>query len=136
MGAYDTPSEKCPYCNSDCEADWVDVGIGMVQCGPYHCQSCNAYELQSGYNGDPESWTDKERETGWREPAKESQISCIGCEKTPDEIEEYIEYGKMEEVTPTQFVIENEGTYNGFLKNRFYCTSCYIKAGQPLVARS
>jgi hypothetical protein len=45
MGAYDTPSQKCPYCDSDMEADWVDVGVGMVQCGPYHCYACGASEI-------------------------------------------------------------------------------------------
>ena len=45
MGAYDTPTRECPYCKSEMEADWVDVGIGMQQCGPYHCESCNASEI-------------------------------------------------------------------------------------------
>ncbi len=27
------------------EADWVDVGVGMVQCGPYHCFACSASEI-------------------------------------------------------------------------------------------
>lgn len=45
MGAYDTPTMKCPYCKSEMEADWVDVGVGMMQCGPYHCFNCNASEI-------------------------------------------------------------------------------------------
>lgn len=45
MGAYDTPSKPCPYCRMDMEADWVDVGVGMVQCGPYHCWNCGASEI-------------------------------------------------------------------------------------------
>lgn len=45
MGAYDTPTEKCPYCQRETEADWVDVGVGMVQCGPYHCYACGASEI-------------------------------------------------------------------------------------------
>lgn len=45
MGAYDTPSMECPYCKSQMEADWVDVGVGMVQCGPYHCYECEASEI-------------------------------------------------------------------------------------------
>ena len=45
MGAYDTPTRPCPYCKTDMEADWVDVGVGMVQCGPYHCYSCGASEI-------------------------------------------------------------------------------------------
>src|SRR5699024_7440330 len=44
-GAYDEPTEECPYCKEEMEADWVDVGVGSVQCGPYHCQSCGASEI-------------------------------------------------------------------------------------------
>lgn len=45
MGAYDTPTQECPYCKSEMEADFVDVGVGMVQCGPYHCYECGASEI-------------------------------------------------------------------------------------------
>ncbi|WP_242298589.1 hypothetical protein [Bacillus cereus group sp. BfR-BA-01424] len=45
MGAYDTPTRECPYCKTEMEADWVDVGVGMVQCGPYHCENCHASEI-------------------------------------------------------------------------------------------
>ncbi|MGG4266507.1 hypothetical protein [Peribacillus simplex] len=45
MGAYDTPYKPCPYCGvENCEADWVDVGVGM-QCGPYHCYECGASKI-------------------------------------------------------------------------------------------
>lgn len=43
-GAYHTPLEACPYCGAMCDADWVDVGVGLVQAGPYHCQNCHASE--------------------------------------------------------------------------------------------
>ncbi|WP_301171055.1 hypothetical protein [Brevibacillus nitrificans] len=82
MGAYDTPSKDCPYCGTTCEADWVDVGVGMVQCGPYHCESCHASEIGPEYfdcseydnekgryvfkEGHP--FSDKEIETGWYDP--------------------------------------------------------------------
>ena len=45
MGAYDTPEKECPYCQEMMEADYVDVGVGMVQCGPYHCYNCGASEI-------------------------------------------------------------------------------------------
>lgn len=45
MGAYDTPEKECPYCGDAMNADYVDVGVGMVQCGPYHCYSCGASEI-------------------------------------------------------------------------------------------
>jgi hypothetical protein len=130
---YDKPI-LCPYCGEGCHADWVDVGVGMVQCGPYRCENCHAYELASHMPGEGvETWTEKEHETGWREPAKEAQIACIRCHKTPDEIEEYVELAKDEEMTPIEFVIREEGTYNAFLKGKFYCTSCYIEVGQPTI---
>lgn len=65
---YSTPSVPCPYCATSCEADWVDVGVGMVQCGPYHCENCGASEC-GPY--DPERELDaRECETGWYGPSK------------------------------------------------------------------
>lgn len=82
MGAYDTPSRKCPYCGESMEADYVDVGVGMVQCGPYHCYSCGASEIgpemnfedlvdENGHYGgqgkllNPEDFTTEEIENGY-----------------------------------------------------------------------
>jgi len=45
-----------------CEADFVDVGVGMVQCGPYHCGACGASEI--GPEGKA-GCTDEEQRTGW-----------------------------------------------------------------------
>lgn len=45
MSAYDEPKETCPHCQSETEANFVDVGVGSVQCGPYHCYSCGASEI-------------------------------------------------------------------------------------------
>ncbi|QST02109.1 hypothetical protein IMZ31_21910 (plasmid) [Pontibacillus sp. ALD_SL1] len=42
---YEEPIEFCPYCDSECMADWADVGVGIVQCGPYHCTNCGASEI-------------------------------------------------------------------------------------------
>lgn len=56
----------CPYCGFDeCEADHVDVGVGLVQCGPYYCPKCHASEASSR---DTRQLTDRESETGWYEP--------------------------------------------------------------------
>lgn len=57
---------------------------------------------------------------------------CIGCDKTPDQILEYIEMAEEYGITPTEFVLTEEGTYDAFVKGKFYCTRCYIKAGMPL----
>lgn len=64
--AYSTPKAICPYCScGDCEADYVDVGVGMIQCGPYFCPECQASE--ASYLDDREL-NDREEETGWYEP--------------------------------------------------------------------
>ena len=63
MSAYDTPTDTCPYCGTECEADWVDVGVGMVQCGPYYCPSCEASQI--GIHDSVRILTDEEKDTGW-----------------------------------------------------------------------
>jgi hypothetical protein len=87
MGVYDTNLRECTYCGCPCDADYVDVGVGMVQCGPYHCTACGATEigpeLMDWYLKDRNGKTifspvprlrpnhpfsDKELETGWYEP--------------------------------------------------------------------
>lgn len=62
-GAYETPQEPCPYCESPCDADWCDVGVGMQQVGPYYCHECGASEA-SAY-GNPENRKDYDLKTGW-----------------------------------------------------------------------
>jgi len=60
------PTEKCPYCGEECNADFVDVGIGYTQCGPYHCMECGASEI--GPNDEPRPLTDKEKKCWWYAP--------------------------------------------------------------------
>ena len=55
---------------------------------------------------------------------------CIGCHKTPEEIDEYIHEAALNEMTPTEFVLSEEGTLNP-ANNHFTCTECYIGMGQP-----
>jgi hypothetical protein len=55
---------------------------------------------------------------------------CTGCNKTADEIPEYIEAAADAEMTVEQYVREEEGTYNPS-NGHFLCTSCYINAGMP-----
>lgn len=78
MSAYSTPTEKCPYCGTECEADWVDVGIGMVQCGPYYCSECGASSvgLYDPPRDDPEA-----KRTGWYTPGTTCSplANAIGC---------------------------------------------------------
>ena len=62
-GPYDEPTQPCPYCGEECEADWVDIGIGVTQCGPYHCDGCGASEI--GPEKKDGTFTELERKTGW-----------------------------------------------------------------------
>lgn len=55
MSAYHIKPMACPFCQFPMEADYVDVGIGMVQCGPYCCDNCRASECGPEYNGSKES---------------------------------------------------------------------------------
>jgi hypothetical protein len=57
-------------------------------------------------------------------------IRCIGCNKKPHEIEEYVEAASDEDTTPEQYVASEEGTFNRE-NGHFACTSCYIKMGMP-----
>ena len=56
---------------------------------------------------------------------------CIGCNKQPDEIDEYLDEEVLDGMTPDNYVRKEEGTYNA-ANGHFYCTDCYIKARMPL----
>jgi len=56
---------------------------------------------------------------------------CIGCKKKPDEIEEYVEAAAEEEMSPDDYVVSEEGTYNSENDHLFLYTDCYIRAGEP-----
>lgn len=67
----------CPYCGDEtCEADWCDVGVGLVQCGPYNCQSCGAIEI--GAYDKQIDLSERELETGWYAPGRRYE----GCAPT------------------------------------------------------
>lgn len=62
-GAYTKRTATCPYCGTKgCEADWVDVGIGLVQCGPFICWNCGASEIGPH---DENHRDEDEKRTGW-----------------------------------------------------------------------
>ena len=46
------------------------------------------------------------------------------CERSPSDIPEYVEAAKEEDVTPDQYVVDNEGTFNP-KSGHFACTDCY-----------
>lgn len=54
----------CPYCFSmRTDAEFVDVGVGQVQCTPYSCVDCGAYQI--GPN-DTRPADEEEERSGWR----------------------------------------------------------------------
>lgn len=55
---------------------------------------------------------------------------CIGCGRTPEQIDEYTAFAREFEMTNTEFVMKEEGTYNP-LTNHFACDTCYINMGMP-----
>ncbi len=67
---YETPKENCPYCGAECEAEFVDIGVGMQQCSPYMCMTCHAYEI--GPYDDEKVLTPEEQKTGWYAPDPEA----------------------------------------------------------------
>jgi len=72
------PTEECPYCGTICRADFVDIGVGMQQCGPYHCEACHASEI--GPYDKERPLADDEKRTGWYAPESKpgSTANVIG----------------------------------------------------------
>ena len=68
------PKERCPYCSALCCADFVDVGVGMIQCGPYHCEACGASEI--GPHDDDRPLSAIELDKGWYGPNSEPGSSA------------------------------------------------------------
>lgn len=63
-GPYEIPEVNCPYCGTPCEAEYVDVGVGLVQVTPHGCHNCHAVE------GGPydDHRDDYDPSTGWYKP--------------------------------------------------------------------
>jgi hypothetical protein len=82
MGGYaygqHEPTEPCPYCGTICCADFVDIGVGFQQCGPFHCDNCGASEI-GGFDS-PRPLTAAEEKSGWYGPQSEpgSSANVIG----------------------------------------------------------
>lgn len=74
MSAYDTWTKNCPYCGTVCDADFVDIGIGMQQCGPFHCEECGASQI--GQFDKKRPLTDEEKDKGWYAPQSEPGSSA------------------------------------------------------------
>lgn len=74
----DEPVENCPYCATPCRADFVDVGVGFTQCGPFHCEQCGASEI--GPYDKERLLSPVEMLNGWYAPASDpgSSANVIG----------------------------------------------------------
>jgi hypothetical protein len=60
----------------------------------------------------------------------EHEPICFVCKKKASEIKEYVESAHWERITPSEYVREEDGTFNRE-SNQFCCTSCYIDIGMP-----
>jgi hypothetical protein len=59
------PNTTCPYCGfTECEADFVDIGVGYQQCGPYYCPECGAVEM-GAYDNPKQPLDPEEQKTRW-----------------------------------------------------------------------
>lgn len=83
------PKERCPYCGAMCCADFVDIGVGFQQCGPYHCEACKASEI--GPNDAPRELSEREEATGWYLPG-----SPAGSSANVDETGRHIRFFEMD----------------------------------------
>lgn len=65
---------NCPWCDNDCSgtANYVDIGVGSIQCSPHVCDNCHAVEI-GAYDDGPfasEEWT-----AGWSFPVEHEMVS-------------------------------------------------------------
>ena len=87
--------------------------------------------IEYGYRGASEERGFTGVRVPWKKKSNVEDPRCARCHKTPDQIMEYQLAAADGGVTPVQFVIDNEGTYNTE-NGRFWCTECYLAIGQPL----
>ncbi len=80
MGLHDQTT-TCPYCGEVCYADWADVGVGFVQCGPFYCENCRASEI--GPFDDERELTPEEKKFGWYKPGSPVGSSANSIEGIP-----------------------------------------------------
>lgn len=61
-------------------------------------------------------------------------LLCIGCNKSPADLDEYSGIAEIEDMSPDDYVWEEEGTLNRE-NGHFLCTDCYVRAGMPSTPR-
>jgi hypothetical protein len=62
------------------------------------------------------------------------EMRCIKCDKTPSELDEYVNAGKDNGMSADDYCWQEEGTLNRE-SGHFLCTPCYVKAGMPSTPR-
>jgi hypothetical protein len=79
----------CPYCGTDCHAEYCDVGVGPpgVQCSPHYCTNCLASEIGPFDNLDDRPLTVKEKECGFYAPHSKLGTSVNQIDNTPIDME-------------------------------------------------
>jgi hypothetical protein len=65
-----------------------------------------------------------------RKDALKSPYLCIGCNKIPALIQEYVVCARNDDITPDEYVRREEGTLNPD-NGHFWCTECYSEVGMP-----
>lgn len=55
---------------------------------------------------------------------------CIGCNRRPDQITEYVNMVRNSAISPDEAVRREEGTYNPD-NGHFACSACYFRMGAP-----
>lgn len=63
-------------------------------------------------------------------PEQLSALHCTNCNRTPEQIDEYVIAAEENEMTPNEYVWAEEGTLNP-TNSHFTCTACYIAIGMP-----
>jgi len=102
----------------------VMAEVGLLEDG--YVAACK----ERGFSAVRLPWVKKSRDEVF-----ERSLRCNGCGRHPQSIPEYRQYAEWEDTTPAKYVRHNEGTLNRE-NGHFWCTACYIAAGQPLgVAR-
>lgn len=61
---------------------------------------------------------------------KVEEMICPYCDKTPEEIKEYVDMANEYNTNPFNVVIQHEGTYCRYT-GCFTCTTCYMNIGAP-----
>ena len=62
----------CRWCGAETDAEFVDVGVGMVQVSGAICWECNAYEM--GLYQTDGKISEVEMATGWLGPMEDHAI--------------------------------------------------------------